>query len=486
MFYPKNFVWNLTKPTLYEGVDYLCRNIKEPFCLSWAIDIIKKKCLIFNPSPNDNIKTLLNESHHLGIVYQPDLVYYPACILFENTNFVIYPSKHEIINGLLILGDSLQPYYSTSLHFKELTFIGDNGTTISSDLMSFSYEELDRWYLDISNLKEVLVNDLLSPLFNDLDNYSANDEVCYRAPILMLKDFYIKHNFKPGDGVIFSVNDYHKGILSLAIFRSVPKTNLKFRSLEFQMEIERNVSTEIDNTGLHPSPMKALVDCYARMRHLNRWENLFPVAWLRCLKRSKKLNVFSFNHETIIYKGELDIAKRASILQELNWPCLKMENLIDFLETVGCYMSIDVLKAYTFIAIHQGEDDYHKFFADIIERFATRPLDKVLHSLFYTFAGEFWQKQLIINSEKTSALSAPSLLCLKKTLTLYENTDHLYRVIDPLSDEISEHKFKILQSIRLSCELALSQLKENQLNKNEIMVLEKMLKEMSESLNALK
>ena len=390
---PKDFVWKEEGLNLYDGFQYLLSNISEPFHLSWAYKQLVQHCRIYNEKPAEHIRQLLNQSNALGKISQPDPIYYPACLLFNNTQFILYPTKTEIEQGKLVLGDALRPYHTQGILFQELSFFDVSNLRLQTSTIPCSYKNLDTWFLHIKDLDEPILNGLL---YDDnvplSEEQRWKEEIEYQVPALEMSEMFASFKFQRGDGVVFTVRNYQKGEFEIRALKSSPRTYQIFCSKDYQSLIEEKVIEKIDQTGLSPFLYRALNDAYANMRHYGLFRNLMPLAWTRFLKRSKRLKVFSYNHDQFLYKGKLDRMSQMEIAQEFYCNFKRSENLNDLLEFYNSVLNEELVKAYAFQALRDNPLKKKDFFEQLFVRF---PLDPFLPMIwvFFPILASFFGKR---------------------------------------------------------------------------------------------
>lgn len=481
---PRFFKWSKKGLNLYTGMYYFCDHIKEPFTLDWAIDTFQKNCKIFNPHPDEHINQLLNSSDYFGVAYRPEPVYFPACLLFENTNFVIYPSELEIKENILILGDSLKPYCAANLKLQDIKIYQENNNElIDFKSMACKYQDLEKWFLSppLSNalLKEILIGKDGKRSFN-----SDSDKAEYLLVVLELTKIYAENNIKQGDGIMFNVTNYHKGLFNISILKSSPRTNFQFRSIEFQMEIEKNIISNMEESGLTPEVKKSLTNAYARMKLNRSWKNLAPMAWLKYVKKSKKLSIFNIGHDNFLFYGRKENLDLNAASLELSWSCPKMESLSDILETANCEANIEVLKAYTLNYIDKGNYNDKEFFKFIFDKFKVRKLKEIEKLLFKKFAKNFWQKQL---SKASKTEPKAQKICREKALKIYENCINFYQNDSLKVSKITLEKENHIYNILIGCEIIFTEINDAlPIDQDNLRTFNNMLDSMDDHLNMLK
>jgi len=475
---PSKFLWGKEKLSLYDGMDYFLSQIREPFSFSWAKGLLVENCQIYNPTPEDHIKQLLNQTEFLGRVALPDSIYYPSCLLFENTHFSIYPTEKEKKEGILVLSDALKPYHSPYLTFENLSFQESKGESIKTIHWPCKYENLEEWFLNLMEIDEPLFNNLVSDLKLVEKNFARMDEAEIHIPVLKLENFYSKHHFQQGDAVIFTLLDYHAGVFEISFHSSSPRSYYRFQSIEYQKELEQDVLEEILHSGCHPTIYRGYIDACARFKHQGRYKNFIPLAWSKYLKKTKKLKIFSFNHDRILYEGKLDKNLQLEMIQELCWVHHKCENLNDLLEFYSSSLNEEIIQAFIYQALKKGNTDEKGFYANLFQKYPLTPKDPQEQDkiLFHFFCHQFWE---VCQESYFEYHTNPQLSrFLEDALWLFDGIIHRFLDYTAMAKNVSIDHLKFLQNIRLGCDFVIKRFLDPDLDDQEIENLELLLKKL--------
>ena len=370
----------------------------------------------------------------------------------------------------------MRPYCDSNTSFSDLIFRGPDGVKIQTDVVQCPHQDLGKWYLNLGSWNKLLIN--LALLNPKLTKDRQDDGNNYYIPVLLLDQLFKDHLFRFGDEIIFTVKDYHRGHFSISVLKSSPKSFYKFRSTEFQHNIESSIIEEINYSGVYPLAYQALIDCYARLKHSKKLEHLAPLAWSRYLKKSAGLKLLHHNHEVVIYNGALTVAKQTEILQELSWPVFKTENLSDLLCSLNFDIEPATLSALAQRFIAQASGDHNDFFQDIFQRFGISPVPEEIRPIFDWFTKRFWQDQQPIAN---IAEGASYRQCRLEALELYETVHQIWRC-ESFAEGNAQDKLELLQTIMMICELTLSKLHEQLASKEQVEIFRRTLKNMSENI----
>jgi len=144
---------------------------------------------------------------------------------FAGKQFNILPTANEIENNILFLGDRFIPFYNDTQIKKEEFIIKNKKTNKNFRRKKHRIQllEASTYYalfgpIDIHDKFEKLTNKLIS-----IDEISKNNNFFIELKPLNMKGFYNDNNFKLGDSIIVTCDDYDTGSFSFEYFSKEEK-----------------------------------------------------------------------------------------------------------------------------------------------------------------------------------------------------------------------------------------------------------------------
>lgn len=143
------------------------------------------------------------------------------CAFFEHKVFSIAPTRFEINSGVLILGHRCVPFVSPDL-LPQQYVVQYNGEPVFTKVISMQTSEIFSYYSLFG--EEFVAQYLAMDVANvDFDFVANNFELPSKMNLTVLdfSDIYQKNNFKPGDRLLVTLDNWELGVFSVKVLKDL-------------------------------------------------------------------------------------------------------------------------------------------------------------------------------------------------------------------------------------------------------------------------
>ena len=393
---------------------------QEPFALD---DVILKLWGDKKKSHQEDMKEelemfLFDSEIFIGIYNNgtEDYIFHHLPTAFKGAQFCIKPTKDEINTGILIPGHRFMPFISEHIHPSDVE-LTDGKKTIPIELLKNSLKTLFPYIyrLGEKTMFEYLISDNKNNETDSSNRFDPNKE--YILTVMDMKDFYKKNKFKHGDLIIFKVEDFINGKLSISYCPEkkvlANKSKIKkwcklfSQGLEYSIreygegiELSKEIATALilKKEFLLNNPVITLEDFLKQSKKysLKPWQNSGYIIWDESQLPNFDREDYNFDDEEIDFEDESEFSDINHNIQPPN-----TDSIDTILEELGAELIKPEVEAFIrnelFNGRHSKQALWNRIFEDSINFISGKEiLEVTLHKYF----DELWEE--ISNSYKRS------------------------------------------------------------------------------------
>jgi hypothetical protein len=203
--------------TLKDAVEMYASVADEPFTLETIMTALQK-LFPCGEERVPEIAALLGREPSLFHDAAHD-VYIPRASFFRGARFMIIPTEYELERAILITGDRLIPFCSPDIFPGKAALYAPDGRRIRRRRINASIAEITEFlslygYTGLFNYLETDFPDNAVALAGL--NSIPPDSIKVQLAVYVMQDVYTDMGFQPGDGLVFTVQDWREGSFSIA------------------------------------------------------------------------------------------------------------------------------------------------------------------------------------------------------------------------------------------------------------------------------
>lgn len=200
-----------------------------------------------------NIIDMLNTS---GLFFTKDSkTFTPRSVYFKNARFIIFPSKEEVAQGVLIPGHRFIPFVNLNINPWDCTLTDSNGEKTPNNIITETYGRLSPYFslFGAGNMENYLIRDRAENInvlnFNNLS--SQRDTIQLSLTVFDCSNLYNKWNFAYKDGIMCEVKNWFEGIYTLKHITYKERRDLMDASITWKSKLEKGFDKVFDNLDIN-------------------------------------------------------------------------------------------------------------------------------------------------------------------------------------------------------------------------------------------
>lgn len=366
------------------NIEKIILNQTKPFTL----EDIKKKIADIDEKSHRLLEDLLEESPYLFVSDKKDRkdksTYTPRCSIFNGTKFIIKPSELEIQKGILFSGHRFIPFYPDDIYPTEsFTIKTDSGEAIRAKTIKFKLEDLYPYYSLFG--AENIIDDLVAD-HPENRKIIGNSSEKITISVFNFSKFYATKEFLKSKSLIFSLENWNKGIFSVSI--NCSKQSSDNRKKWFNI-FEDCLQKVFDKKGPHFEIPEQLAHAYFYSEPFAL--NSPPCPIDEFIRQSARIQIKFHEDNTILWHSDV----KESIAQKQGNVSISLgtiESLDAILEELKLNITSINIEKLMRDAIADGTNNISPIIHKIFPKSGLTFKDKAQEAAFYNHIEELWEE----------------------------------------------------------------------------------------------
>lgn len=308
--------------------------------------------------------------------------YHRRSDFFNGESFVVTPTSSEVENDILIIGHRFQTFVNPEVFPSEIT-VKNGRKNIAKKLIQEKLEEIFPYHM-------LMGAEQLSDFFigEDIENAhwksKSGFNVKIRFNVLDMKDFYIEKDMKFGDALLFTVQDYDKGVLKVAKVDSAVRNPDKI--IEWCRNFEQKVGEVADKFESYLDLPEQL-----RMAYFMGGKEFFgkkSASLDEFIQGAENVEIVFDSDHTILIRREDEKIENPELPEGISISGGESSSLKAILKSVGSSLSETEIDSYILESCFDRDKDFDAFLNKVFDFEKLEFADEAQQTVFLNFLEE--------------------------------------------------------------------------------------------------